>query len=344
MLGGAAVHFSLAASFFTEVHVGRPGRRRLRREQFELLALGAGSLTDDIERVPGGQSFFWRGHYDYDLNIAHTDDTQLERLRRVRAEAVRRGQARPTPSSSPTSSPTSSARCARVRRPPVQRPRLDEPLDRNRADSLLAAIAEVDCLVRERRGDPHADRELQPRPGGPRGDGDGTAGGRRQARRVRSGPVHRRPMSFFALPGFPLEDVRDPTGAGDSFAGGFFGYLDRRAASSTGEPAPRDGLRHGPSPLQRRGVRHRARLAPGARGDRRALRGASSDGPVRGLPAPRTSPRRTPSRRPVGGAELRYSVRLEEEKKTAYKTQEKECGWPPSSRPLRAVSRPGRRP
>jgi len=32
--------------------------------------------------------------------------------------------------------------------------------------------------------------------------------------------------NFFALPGFPLEDVRDPTGAGDSFAGGFFGYLD----------------------------------------------------------------------------------------------------------------------
>jgi len=31
---------------------------------------------------------------------------------------------------------------------------------------------------------------------------------------------------FFALPGFPLDDVRDPTGAGDSFAGGFFGYLD----------------------------------------------------------------------------------------------------------------------
>ena len=33
-------------------------------------------------------------------------------------------------------------------------------------------------------------------------------------------------QTFFALPGFPLEDVRDPTGAGDSFAGGFFGYLD----------------------------------------------------------------------------------------------------------------------
>ncbi|MDQ5895319.1 MAG: hypothetical protein QG596_1580, partial [Actinomycetota bacterium] len=37
------------------------------------------------------------------------------------------------------------------------------------------------------------------------------------------------PNGFFALPGFPLEDVRDPTGAGDSFAGGFLGYLDGRA-------------------------------------------------------------------------------------------------------------------
>ncbi len=34
------------------------------------------------------------------------------------------------------------------------------------------------------------------------------------------------PEGFFALPGFLLEDVRDPTGAGDSFAGGFLGYLD----------------------------------------------------------------------------------------------------------------------
>ena len=33
--------------------------------------------TEDIERVAGGQTFFWRGHYDYDLNVAHTDETAL---------------------------------------------------------------------------------------------------------------------------------------------------------------------------------------------------------------------------------------------------------------------------
>jgi sugar/nucleoside kinase (ribokinase family) len=43
---------------------------------------------------------------------------------------------------------------------------------------------------------------------------------------------------FFAIPGFLLEDVRDPTGAGDSFAGGFLGYLDGRRAAGA---SPQDG-------------------------------------------------------------------------------------------------------
>jgi sugar/nucleoside kinase (ribokinase family) len=42
---------------------------------------------------------------------------------------------------------------------------------------------------------------------------------------------------FFALPGLLLEDVRDPTGAGDSFAGGFLGYLDREGADADADLA-----------------------------------------------------------------------------------------------------------
>ena len=37
---------------------------------------------------------------------------------------------------------------------------------------------------------------------------------------------------FFALPAYPLETVLDPTGAGDSFAGGFLGYLDSAGAEN----------------------------------------------------------------------------------------------------------------
>ena len=51
---------------------------------------------------------------------------------------------------------------------------------------------------------------------------------------------------FFAIPGLPLEDVRDPTGAGDSFAGGFLGYLDAvRTAGEHDERALRRAMAYG---------------------------------------------------------------------------------------------------
>src|SRR5436190_15549166 len=76
MLGGSAVHFALAASFFTEVRVVGPVGDDF--GDAELAVLAARNVeTSDIERVEGGQTFFWRGHYDHDMNVAHTDDTQL---------------------------------------------------------------------------------------------------------------------------------------------------------------------------------------------------------------------------------------------------------------------------
>src|SRR3954470_6318618 len=76
MLGGSAVHFSLAASFFTEVRVVGPVGDDFGDEELKVLE-NRGVITDDIERVSGGKTFFWQGHYEYDMNVAHTDDTQL---------------------------------------------------------------------------------------------------------------------------------------------------------------------------------------------------------------------------------------------------------------------------
>src|SRR3977135_2450046 len=76
MLGGSAVHFSLAASFFTDVRVGGPVCDDFGDDEYAVLR-GRGIDTGDIEHVEGGETFFWRGHYEYDLNVAHTDDTQL---------------------------------------------------------------------------------------------------------------------------------------------------------------------------------------------------------------------------------------------------------------------------
>src|SRR5438132_9799974 len=76
MLGGSAVHFSLAASFFTDVRVVGPVGDDFGDEEYEVLR-ERGVDTSDVERVAGGRTFFWRGRYEYDLNTAHTEETQL---------------------------------------------------------------------------------------------------------------------------------------------------------------------------------------------------------------------------------------------------------------------------
>src|SRR5437868_9338537 len=76
MLGGSASHFSISASYFTDVRVvGVVGGDFGREEEtvFERHNVD----TTDLERIPDGKTFFWRGRYDFDLNVAQTLDTQL---------------------------------------------------------------------------------------------------------------------------------------------------------------------------------------------------------------------------------------------------------------------------
>ena len=223
MLGGAATHFSLAASFFTEVRPVGPVGDDFGAEQFELLE-ARGIKTDDIERVAGGKSFFWRGHYDFDLNVAHTDDTQLGVFGEFEPKLSDAAQAADTiflANIQPDLQRQVRSQCA------AGFSGLDSMnlwIDIAK-DSLLAAVAEVDCVVLN-------DAEIRML--------TGESNLARAARAVMAmGPravvakqgeygasLFTDGGNFFALPGFPLEDVRDPTGAGDSFAGGFFGYLD----------------------------------------------------------------------------------------------------------------------
>ena len=76
MLGGAATHFALAASFFDEVRVVGPVGGDFGEEDFAVLRT-RGTVTDDVEVVPEGKTFFWAGEYGWDLNSRETLDTQL---------------------------------------------------------------------------------------------------------------------------------------------------------------------------------------------------------------------------------------------------------------------------
>ena len=231
MLGGSAVHFSLAASFFTTVHVVGPVGDDFGEEHLDLLR-SRGIETGDIERVAGGKTFFWRGHYDHDMNVAHTDDTQLN----VFADFA--------PKLSEASRAADVLFLGNIQ-PELQRVVRSQSSSRLAAldsmnlwieterEALVAAVAEVDCVM---LNDAEI-RMLTDEPNLARAARELIAMGPKfvVAKRGEYGAALFTPDWFFAIPGFLLEDVHDPTGAGDSFAGGFLGYLDELDAENPQE-------------------------------------------------------------------------------------------------------------
>ena len=76
LLGGAAVHFSLASSFLAPTRIVGPVGDDFGDAEVAVLH-DRGVITDDIERVPGGKTFFWAGRYERDPNVRHTLQTDL---------------------------------------------------------------------------------------------------------------------------------------------------------------------------------------------------------------------------------------------------------------------------
>ena len=226
MLGGSAVHFALAASFFGEVGVVGPVGDDFGDEHLDLLR-GRGVDVSDLERVAGGETFFWRGHYEYDMNLAHTDETQLNVFGEFEPKLSDRSREADIlflANIQPDLQRRVRAQCDGAKLAALDSMNLWIETEH---EALTAAIHEVDCLIindaeiRQLTGQPNLARaaravmELGPRIV--------------VAKQGEYGAALFTPTAFFAIPGFPLEDVRDPTGAGDSFAGGFLGYLDGEA-------------------------------------------------------------------------------------------------------------------
>jgi sugar/nucleoside kinase (ribokinase family) len=226
MLGGSASHFSIAASFFTDVRiVGVVGGDFTDDEQQVFDSRGVN--TSDLERIADGQTFRWVGRYEYDLNVAHTLDTQLNVFADFKPKLSEESKAsrllflgniQPD-----------LQREVREQMPDAKLVALDTMnlwIEHTR-DSLVKTMSAVDVVI---INDAEA-RQLT-----------GIANVIKAAKEILTwGPkaliIKRGEYgaalftadNYFAIPAYPLESVFDPTGAGDSFAGGFMGYLASQA-------------------------------------------------------------------------------------------------------------------
>jgi sugar/nucleoside kinase (ribokinase family) len=237
MLGGAAVHFALAACFFDEVRVVGPIGDDFREEDLEAIRRRSVDVSD-VERVAGGRTFFWRGEYGWDLNTRETLDTQLgvvDGFEPKLSERSRGSEVLFLANIQPDLQREVRAQLPHARFVALDSMNLWIEIAR---EALVSAIAEVDCLIlndaelRQLTGKPNllsAAREVlswQPRGAGLRGPSVVVA------KQGEYGAALITRERFFALPAYPLETVIDPTGAGDTFAGGLLGYI---AANGNGE-------------------------------------------------------------------------------------------------------------
>jgi sugar/nucleoside kinase (ribokinase family) len=222
MLGGAATHFALAASFFEQVRVVGPVGEDFGERQLQIMRTRDVDLAD-VERVAGGKTFFWHGEYGWDLNSRETLDTQLgvfEGFRPKLSESSRSSEVLFLANIQPDLQREVRAQLPQARFVALDSMNLWIEIAR---DSLVAAIEGVDCLIlndaelRQLTGKPNlltAAREILT--WGPSVI---------VAKQGEYGAALVTTESFFALPAYPLETVIDPTGAGDTFAGGFVGYI-----------------------------------------------------------------------------------------------------------------------
>ena len=224
-LGGSATYFSYAASFFSQVRVVAAVGEDFPREHLELLRQ-RGVDIDALEVLSGKKTFRWTGEYGFDLNEAKTIDTQLNALAEFRPALKATHRQAPFLFLANIDPDLQLEVLHQMARPMLTA--LDTMnfwIDGKR-EALLRVLHEVDVLL---INDAEA-RMLAREPNLIKAARSIIELGPRVVviKRGEYGSLMISGGDFFFAPAYPLESVFDPTGAGDTFAGGFMGYLAQR--------------------------------------------------------------------------------------------------------------------
>jgi sugar/nucleoside kinase (ribokinase family) len=221
-LGGSATYFSVAASFFTDVDLVAVVGEDFTDPDLGIFA-GRRVNLEGLQRVPGARTFFWAGEYGFDLNVAKTKDTQLNVFADFKPELNERLRNTDVLFLANIDPVLQLEVLRQTKRPRlVALDTMNYWITSKRAE-LENVFREVDLIVineaevRQFMGEANlvkAARAIL------------ALGAKTLViKRGEYGVLMVTRDAIFAAPAYPLETVFDPTGAGDTFAGGLVGYL-----------------------------------------------------------------------------------------------------------------------
>ena len=224
ILGGSATHFAMAASLLAKVHLVAVVGDDFPSDHLAFLKK-RGIDTEGIEIAKGGKTFRWQGRYGFDLNVAQTLKTELNVLETFSPKIPEFYRNLPFIFLGNIHPELQGQVLDQIHRPKVVALDTMNFWIEGARTSLKKTLARVDIII---VNDAEA-RQLAEEPNLVKAARKISSWGPETLviKRGEYGALLYHRNSFFSAPGFPLEEVFDPTGAGDSFAGGFMGYLSR---------------------------------------------------------------------------------------------------------------------
>lgn len=221
VLGGSANFFSVSASTLTDVQVVGVVGRDFPESQFETMK-ARGIDIEGVQRVDG-ETFHWSGYYGEDLNQAHTLDTRLNVFESFSPELPEAYKAAETVFLANIDPDLQLQVLEQVKAPKLIACDTMNFWISGKRQALLKVLEKVDLFLANEQEvrDLSGEKNLLMAAAWLRERGPKII----VIKRGEYGAMLVTQHSTFCVPAFPLEVVRDPTGAGDTFAGGAVGYL-----------------------------------------------------------------------------------------------------------------------